>query len=161
MRKLSPAQRDHLRRMENSGRLTPTQVVEDARDEESPLHPLFEWDEEKAAAQYWIDQAREVIREVLVSVTTTRTTVTVNRYVPDPDRGRQQGYISLYAVSTDEDRRRVVLAECERALSIMRRAHSIAIALGDSGADSIISALLQWEADLQGDQPLLLMAAAD
>lgn len=41
------ARLEDLRRRD--GLLQPAAVVEDARDESSPLHPLFEWDDRKAA----------------------------------------------------------------------------------------------------------------
>ena len=50
----------------NGGRITPEQVLEDARDPESPLHNYFEWDVETAARQYWLDQARTLIRSVKI-----------------------------------------------------------------------------------------------
>jgi hypothetical protein len=162
MRKLSPAQRDHLRRMEISGKLTPNQVVEDAQDPESPLHSLFQWDVDRAAHEHWLDTARAVIREVVVTVTTTRTVVDVVRYVGDPNRGREQGYVALFAIASDEDRRQVMLTEIERAIGIVRRANGIAVALGDTGAEHIIADLLQWRGDVRGDEaPSLLAAAAD
>jgi hypothetical protein len=44
------------------GHITPRQVVEDARSDESPLHPAFEWDDEEAAERFREDQARRLIR---------------------------------------------------------------------------------------------------
>lgn len=42
--------------------LTPEIVVDEARDKESPLHPVFEWDNKKAANEYRLVQARHLIR---------------------------------------------------------------------------------------------------
>jgi hypothetical protein len=53
-------------RKERGGRLTPKAVVEAARDEASPLHLHFEWDDAAAAEAYRRDQAREIIRVVRV-----------------------------------------------------------------------------------------------
>ena len=52
----------------SGGMVTPDQVVEFARDPETALHKAFEWDDTEAARQYRIEQARGVIRRVLVSV---------------------------------------------------------------------------------------------
>ena len=49
-----------------NGRLTPSAVVEAARDAKSPLNRHFEWDDAKAAQSYRLDQAREIIRVIRV-----------------------------------------------------------------------------------------------
>lgn len=51
----------------DNGLLQAEQVVERARDPESPLHDDFEWDDDKAAEQYRLVQARQLIR-VAVSI---------------------------------------------------------------------------------------------
>jgi hypothetical protein len=47
-------------------RLTPEVVVDAARDEASPLHDRFEWDDQIAGEKYRLDQARRLIRSVRV-----------------------------------------------------------------------------------------------
>lgn len=44
-------------------------VLADARDEESPLHPYFEWDDGVAAEQYRWQQAYGLVRRVKVTIT--------------------------------------------------------------------------------------------
>lgn len=53
-----------LRRIydENGGVLKPDAVVEAARPENSPLHSRFTWDDNEAANQYRLWQARQLIR---------------------------------------------------------------------------------------------------
>lgn len=55
-----------LLRQHHNGRLTAQIVVEQAIDEQSPLHPAFEWDDTKAAEEYRLEQARSLIRSVLI-----------------------------------------------------------------------------------------------
>jgi len=50
-----------------AGRLEPEVVVEDAKNEASPLHPYFTWDDTEAARQHRLEQARLVIRSITVS----------------------------------------------------------------------------------------------
>ena len=50
----------------HGGKLYPRDVVEEARNPESPLHKSFEWDDTAAAEQWRIEQARRLIQ---VSVT--------------------------------------------------------------------------------------------
>lgn len=53
-------------RNKNGGRITPHAVVNDARPEDSPLHPAFEWDDTRAAEEHRLEQARCLIRSVTV-----------------------------------------------------------------------------------------------
>lgn len=50
----------------NRGRLTPEVVVKDATKASSPLHKYFEWDDTKAAEKHRLEQARGLIRTVVV-----------------------------------------------------------------------------------------------
>ena len=50
----------------NAGRLTSAAVVDAARPDQAPLHPAFEWDDEKAAERYRQHQASTLIRAVVV-----------------------------------------------------------------------------------------------
>lgn len=49
----------------NKGELTPEDVLEDAKHDNSPLHPYFEWDDGAAARQHRLQQARGLIRAVV------------------------------------------------------------------------------------------------
>ncbi|MEO5375107.1 MAG: hypothetical protein H7840_12625 [Alphaproteobacteria bacterium] len=53
-------------RLASSDDLTADRVVADANAPSSPLHPLFEWDDDEAAHQYRLVQARSLIRSVVV-----------------------------------------------------------------------------------------------
>lgn len=129
--------RDHLSAIaqRNGGRLTPDMVVADARDEDSPLHSLFEWDTEKAAEAYWLDQARQIIRSVNVMIRTETTVVRAPYFVRDPDAGSdEQGYVTVTSVRTDADRAREVLVqEFSRVASMLQRAQQVAKALEMEG----------------------------
>jgi hypothetical protein len=48
------------------GRLMPADVVRAARDHKNVLHKHFEWDNELAAEQHRLDQARSLIRSIHV-----------------------------------------------------------------------------------------------
>ena len=61
---------DELERIreENGGQLRPEGVLLAASDPESVLHPCFLWDESKAAQQYRLGQASNLIRSIRVLV---------------------------------------------------------------------------------------------
>lgn len=119
--------RQELERLEVNGRLTPEQVVEAARDETSPLHTLFEWDDEKASHKYRLDQARSLIRSVRVEVRVDSRVVRAIGYIHDPGAGpRQQGYVRITNVTSDQMAREAVMAELVRAQAALERARGIA-----------------------------------
>lgn len=49
------------------GRLIPADVVAEAREATSPLHPAFEWDDNSAGEKWREHQARSLIRAVVVT----------------------------------------------------------------------------------------------
>ena len=48
------------------GEINPKEVVRDARDEKHILHPCFEWSDDIAAEKYRIEQAKQLIRCVVI-----------------------------------------------------------------------------------------------
>ncbi len=46
---------------EKKGELKLADVVEESRPETAPLHPIFEWDDKKAAEKYRIEQAKRLV----------------------------------------------------------------------------------------------------
>lgn len=54
-----------LLRKQCKGELTPKDVVDDARHDNSPLHSFFEWDDSVAAEAHRLGQARGLIRAVV------------------------------------------------------------------------------------------------
>ncbi|MGK9336084.1 hypothetical protein [Sinorhizobium meliloti] len=51
------------------GELTPQDILDDARHDNSPLHSFFEWNDGAAAEQYRLQQARGLIRAVVAVYT--------------------------------------------------------------------------------------------
>jgi hypothetical protein len=49
------------------GAITPRVVVDDAANPRSPLHPCFEWDDETAADNFRLFQARKLIGAIVVA----------------------------------------------------------------------------------------------
>lgn len=62
---------EHLEmiRQKCKGELTPKDVVDDARHDNSPLHTFFEWNDGEAAEQYRLQQARGLIKAVVAVYT--------------------------------------------------------------------------------------------
>lgn len=75
------------------GALTPPAVVAIAEPEEAPLHPVFEWDDEKCGKEYRLFQARALIKNVEIVKPETQAdskyveAVRAYEYVPDGNAG--------------------------------------------------------------------------
>lgn len=53
-------------KMRNQRKVTPDMVVAEAADINSPIHPIFEWDDETAAYEYRKYQARNMLGSLIV-----------------------------------------------------------------------------------------------
>ena len=65
----------------NGGTVTPREVVDEARPEDSPLHGAFEWDDGAAAEKYRLEQAQRLIRSFRVIVGDGAKTVEVPAFI--------------------------------------------------------------------------------
>lgn len=62
---------EELQRLQSKyGSLTPEVIVNEAKSKKSPLHPIFEWDNDKAAANYRLQQARILLNNIQVTIIT-------------------------------------------------------------------------------------------
>ena len=50
------------------GKIKPIDVVNEARSKKSPLHEVFDWDNNSAAEKYRIEQARHLINHITVEI---------------------------------------------------------------------------------------------
>lgn len=102
-------------RQENDGKLAPRDVVVDARRSDSPLHPMFEWDDRKAAFEYRLDQARGIIRHIVVvkdeSTEPVRAFVSVKH-----DGDDDNAYTSIVVAMANPDLSTQVVAKAKAEL---------------------------------------------
>lgn len=116
----------------NGGQITPEQVIQAAKDPDSPLHSFFTWDVDAAAHAHWLTQARSLIRSVKIKIRTETKTVTAVGFVRDPSKeASEAGYVSVRSIRNDEDRKRdAMIAEFKRIASAIERARSLAAYFG-------------------------------
>ena len=99
-------------RLKNGGVLKPQDVVDEAKNPQNPLHKCFCWDDEVAAYNYRIVQARQLIRICITKVEALEEPVRV--YVSlEPDRV-DGGYRTLTDVMTNEDFKNQLLLQAKR-----------------------------------------------
>ena len=103
------------------GHITPELVVEAARDEGSPLHSHFDWDDSAAADKWRREQARQLIIRCRITVEVKPDqSLTVRRYtgVPRPE-GRAVDYVPTERALTSK--RELVLESARVELESLRR----------------------------------------
>jgi flagellar basal body rod protein FlgC len=133
--KQKAAVKAELEKLTKKGRgvLTPRAVVEAARNPESALHDRFTWDDDKAADQWRLEQARQLIRSVTVDIVRSRVTINAVAYVPQADKksAKAQGYRRTTDVADSEVLARATMAaELKAARAYLARAETLAEALG-------------------------------
>jgi hypothetical protein len=110
---------------ETMGKVTPQALVKKAEAKTSPLHPLFEWDDTKAAARFRDHQARNVIRSVQVVVSekprkdqgvTVSIATRAFPYVP-----ADEGYLAIDRVARDLTRFQSALYAVEAKVAGLNR----------------------------------------
>jgi hypothetical protein len=100
--------------------LLPERVVEFATPKNSPLHSYFEWDQREAAHKYRIDQARSLIRTVMVTME-DRPNVHMRAYVSLPtDRLHGTGYRRIDDVLSNKFLRKQLAEEMTKQADAWR-----------------------------------------
>ena len=125
---IAQAARDELKRLEDQqGRLDPRDVVDAARNPDSPLHSLFPWDDELAADAHRLNVARALIRRVKLVVRVDEQKFRVVQYVRDPQRDpKESGYLASTKVKSRSIATAVMLAEVARLSGVAKRAARLA-----------------------------------
>jgi hypothetical protein len=83
------------------GKLTPELIVDTAREKESTLHPLFDWDNSIAAEKWRLQQARTVLNNIEITVISNGETREIPAYEVTT---KTEGYKNiLYFEKSDVD----------------------------------------------------------
>jgi len=94
--------------------LKPQQVVDEARDPSSPLHPHFEWDDTIAAEKHRLDQARQLIARCKFTITTpAKKEIKVRTFISTEQHG-ERSYKPVEIIASDDDLLKLALDEMKR-----------------------------------------------
>lgn len=111
-------------RTHNNGRLESEDVVDAARPEDAPLHPAFEWDDEKAAEAYRIEQAKYIIRHVDVVMEKEKGEAAPIRAFVSVMRDDDRSYTSTAHALSDPELRAQIVDAAWRELQSWRARHA-------------------------------------
>lgn len=94
----------------NDGKLIQAHVIDAARSNNSPLHSCFEWDNTKAAHQWRLEQAGQLIRSLVVIVEQENEEKSPPlRAFVNVTKDEERAYTSLaHAMSDDELRQQLI-----------------------------------------------------
>lgn len=116
------AERLHRIRTQN-GELTPRLVVDDAASEKSPLHPCFEWRDDKAADNYRLWQARKLMGSIVVAEyadapVNAETRAFVHVTLEEPQ------YVPIEVAMTSVDMREEILSRAKKEIALWRQRYA-------------------------------------
>lgn len=117
--------------LDANGGLTARALWESAADPADPLHNMFEWDNDAAAAKWRDEQARGYISGMRLQVTVSERVLSVPVYVRDVTKeDNEPGYVRTASLANHADRaKKTVLRETAFAAAALHRARSIAASL--------------------------------
>lgn len=102
---------------------TPAQIVDKARDPSSELHKCFEWNDAVAAEKHRLDQARQVVRHLVIRETVREDKPQI-RFFFKPESG--SGYRPAQIIVRNQDSYQNLLASALRDLEALRvKYHSL------------------------------------
>ncbi len=108
----------------HNGVLEPGHIVEAAKDETSPMHAHFTWEDAIAAEAYREDQARELVRSLTIDVSRSNLEAKPVRAFVNVETGGERGYVPTFVAMSSADLRRQVVAEAFAQLEAWRSRHA-------------------------------------
>jgi len=111
--------------IQGTGKVTTTEVLNDAKKQSSPLHNWFEWDNTKAAEQYRKDQARYLLRNIVEVVIIEGVRTPARSFFGVQSTSKQEGYyVTVKDATTKTDYRKElldkVIVHLENTTTLMR-----------------------------------------
>lgn len=103
-----------------NGELTREAVVDRARPENAPLHPLFQWDDAVAAEEYRKEQAHKLICNLVIVKARNepeKPPITYRAFVNTNESSTTRGrYMNIQAVTENPETHRILLENAKREL---------------------------------------------
>ena len=108
-----------------NGSVTNKSVLDSARPESSPIHKVFEWDDDVAAEKYRLSQAGQLIRNLVIATESAESSepIMVRAFV-DVSEKREGSYIGVVHAFSEEETRERVLSDAIRELNSFRKKYS-------------------------------------
>lgn len=100
-------------------------ILDESRDKKAVLHPCFEWDNKKAAEQYRLQQARNLMSnlvqvEIIEEKSKKATNTCVRAFVSIEPHNNKAVYRPISLAMSNEDTRKVVIANAYKELLMFK-----------------------------------------
>jgi hypothetical protein len=122
---------ERIRNLNRKKVLIPGEIVKFAKDERSPLHKYFTWDDGKAAFLYRKQQARGLIRRVVVIPNEINQKQYKVYYSLQSDRSQGLGYRPLETVFKNENFKKELLEQAKKDMLMFKAKYSALTELSD------------------------------
>lgn len=99
-------------------RLNPTELVEESRPADAPLHSEFEWDDSIAAEKWRKEQAGALIRHLVVRVESNNAEYPTRQYFMVQQEAKT--YEPINVILKDEDKTAMLLEQAKRELQAFK-----------------------------------------
>lgn len=120
MKKLNIEQELKKIAAKRGGLLKPADVVDAAKSKQHPLHKKFCWDDTKAAQEYRLWQARELIMSVRVVYEADEKQIPYRMFVSLTSDRKNSGYREVVSVLRHDDRRAEMLQDAMNELRLAK-----------------------------------------
>lgn len=111
---------EQMKRLEETGHLTPKNLLDANREVGSPLHDDFEWDDNVAAEKYREDQAAYFIRQItVVEERPSKESVPVRAFV-NIKVNDTRSYLSISRVLSDNELRANLLLKAKADMQVFK-----------------------------------------
>lgn len=111
-------------RVRQNGRIESEDVVREARDEASPLHPAFDWNDATAAEKYRVEQAKYLIRSIEIVIDKSGEEQIPIRAFVSVKRDEDRSYTSTIHALADPELRAQVVQQAFNELEAWRKRHA-------------------------------------
>lgn len=113
---------------EKNGGITAADVLEDARDEDSLLHPCFEWHDQKAAEKYRLLQAVKLVGDLVCVAVREESEPTYIQAFCNTEKkeyGKTATYKPVEVALSDEAERACILENAKRDAATFARKYEM------------------------------------
>ena len=130
MKDLTKARYNELDRLikKHGGKLKRSDIVKRAENPKNPLHDYFDWDDAVAGQKWREEQAGQLVRSYMLTITEETETYKIPAFVRDPDmEPHEQGYTSVKSArSTADVKAEVLIQAFDRIRVAVQRAKDLA-----------------------------------
>ena len=102
------------------GRLTNDLVLQNAEDEKSPLHEMFEWDDAVAGHKYRLQQATQIIISLAVDPEKTSKPKPVRAYYNVASDEKKGSFINIKSAFSNPDTKEIILQRAKKELEAFK-----------------------------------------